>query len=100
MSKLDTKSLPRQFTAVLRQLSPYRVALFLCFIIVVYGFVLFRVNTLSNLQPTDASISAHYNPIKTSRIDPAVIKQLESLKDNSVSVQTLFDEARNNPFQE
>jgi hypothetical protein len=99
-SKLDLKSLPQQLKLVFGAVSRYRVVAFLCFVALIYGFVLLRISTLSSVQPSADAVTVQHNPIKTARIDPDVVKQLQSLQDNSVSVRTLFDEARNNPFQE
>jgi hypothetical protein len=100
MKNISIKILLPKLAAVARKLSRYSVVIFLVFIAAAYGFTLLRISSLTNTQPTTEEISAQYNPIKTSRIDPAVIKQLQSLRDNSVTIKTLFDEARDNPFQE
>lgn len=94
------KSIPESLNAAWRQVRRYRVLIFLLAIALVYGFVFERINTLSNVQPTPEAIATQNNPIKKAHIDKNVVKQLESLRDNSVNVQALFKQARNNPFQE
>lgn len=86
--------------AVLRQIGRYRVLIFLLVVVGIYGFVLFQVNTLNSVQPTQDAINSQSNPIRTAHIDKKVVNQLQSLQDNSVNVKTLFDQARSNPFQE
>jgi hypothetical protein len=97
---LNLKNLPQQLAGVGRTLQHYRIVLFVVFVVLVYGFVVLRINTLDNVQPSADSVSAQSDPIRTTNINPQVVKQLESLKNNHVNVQTLFDQARNNPFQE
>lgn len=79
--------------------SRYASISFFLLIACVYGFVIMRINTLSNIQPSQSDIDAQSKSTAIPRVDPKVAEQLESLEDNSVNVQTLFDQARNNPFQ-
>jgi len=83
----------------LQQAERYSLILFIGLVVIVYGFVLFRINSLNNAQPSEATISSKVEAGKTLRIDPKVVQQLQSLQDNSVSVKTLFNQARDNPFQ-
>jgi hypothetical protein len=79
----------------------YAGIVFFVFIALVYGFVVFRINALSNAQPSDSDVSAQSAKATTiPHIDPKVVEQLLNLRDNSVNVQTLFEQARDNPFQE
>ncbi|HUY85146.1 MAG TPA: hypothetical protein VMU97_01380 [Candidatus Dormibacteraeota bacterium] len=94
------KSIPELLNTIVRRVGRYRVLIFLLAMVVVYGFIFTRINTLGNAQPSAEAIAAQNNPIKKAHIDKSVIKQLESLRDNNVNVQALFEQARNNPFQE
>lgn len=76
-------------------------ALFFCvFLAVIYGFVLYRVQVLNTSEPSPTAVATQARTASVPHIDPVVLKQLQQLQDNSVSVQTLFSEARSNPFQE
>ncbi len=100
MSKqLSLKGLPLQLTAIVGKLKRYSLPVFLIFVAGVYGFVLLRINNLSQAAPSDQAVTSQVQAAKVPHIDAAVVKQLETLQDNSVSVQSLFDEARSNPFQ-
>lgn len=79
--------------------SRYAAILFFLLVSAVYGFVLLRINTLVNAQPSQSDIDAQTTSTPVPRVDPKVAEQLQSLEDNSVNVQTLFNDARNNPFQ-
>ena len=81
---LNLKSVIAKLTSLGKQIQPYSLLVFLLFVALLYGFVLLRINSLGNAQ---------------THIDQTVVNQLQSLQDNSVSVQTLFNQARNNPFQ-
>lgn len=72
---------------------------FIVFVALLYGFVLLRISSFSNAQPSPDSVTSQVRAAQVPHIDKAVVKQIESLHDNSVNVQALFNEARNNPFQ-
>lgn len=90
-----TSSLHRAFAAGRR----YAALIFFLLLACVYGFVLLRINALSDV-PASTSTSSDVTVAPTPHIDQSVVKQLESLQDHSVSVKALFDNARSNPFQE
>lgn len=97
---LDLKSIIDTLSARLRTVSRYGFVLFLIFVALLYGFVLLRVNNLSNAQPSSTDVSGQVQAAQIPHIDQAVVSQLQSLQDHSVSVQALFNQARSNPFQE
>ena len=97
---LDLKNIGPQLLGMLQKLNRFAAIFFFLFVAGVYGFVVFRVNTLSNVQPNISEVEAKAPSAKIPKIDPAVARQLESMKDNSVGVKTLFDNARNSPFSE
>lgn len=76
----------------------YSFIIFIIFVSVLYGYVIFRINSLASLEPSSDAVTSHVKAAQVPHIDEQVIKQLESLQDNSVSVQALFDQARSNPF--
>lgn len=98
--KLDLKDLPSQLAAVFNRVKRYAVLLFLLLVVAVYGYLLLHINGLESAQPGNVDTSQQVTNAATPHIDPKLAKQLQQLQDNSVSVKTLFDHARSNPFQE
>lgn len=97
---ISLTSLLSNVRALAPKLLRFSVIFFVLLLAAVYGFVLMRVQTLSNVQPSDAAVSAQVKLSATPHINPSVVQQMQSLQDNSVSIHALFDQARNNPFQE
>lgn len=97
--KAHIQELINKLTSDTRKLRRYSMICFIVLVVTVYGFLLLRITTLSNQQPTEAEISSQTNASQVPHIDKDVVEQLKSLEDNSVSVQTLFNQARSNPFQ-
>lgn len=86
-------SLP--FLAKLRPLWRYRVVLFIVFVAGLSAYLVFQINSAVNVTATEAPAA---KTAKTPRIDTALVQQLQQLQDNSVTVRSLFNEARENPF--
>lgn len=99
MPKLNRSEILDTTTNFLGRLRNYSLVLFIIFVAGLYSFVLFRVNSLSHAQPQANDVSSQVTAAAIPHIDPAVVKQLQALQDNSVGVQTLFNQARSNPFQ-
>jgi hypothetical protein len=97
--KTDLKALIGKALTLLQKLQAYSFVVFLVFVALIYGFVLLKINSLRSAQPSDEAVSTQVQAAQIPHIDQLTVKQLESLQDNSVSVQTLFDQARSNPFQ-
>jgi hypothetical protein len=68
------------------------------FVLLAYIFVVFRISQLSNTEPTPDQKSS--NPLAIPQVDQQAIKHIQSLEDNNTQLHSLFQQARNNPFQE
>lgn len=92
---IDFKTLPATIAARLRPIKPYFGVIFVLSVVALCGYLLFQVNQASSVAPASDTVIAGR---KSPRIDESLVKRLESLEDNSVSVKSLFNEARTNPF--
>lgn len=77
-----------------------RIILFLVLLVSVYGFIGLRIQTLSSAQPDSAQIASKVSETSKPYIDKNVVDEIRELQDNSVNVQALFNQARQNPFRE
>ena len=96
--KFNLSSFLETVNAKLNPLRRYSVVIFLVVVACLYGFVMFRINTLSSAEPSEEAVDSQVQASHVPHIDPKVVKQLQSLQDHSVNVKALFDEARSNPF--
>ena len=92
---MKTDKLLKQLEPVIQIGRRYRALLFFIALSLVYGYVITRINALNNVTPPPSGVT-----VGSVHIDQSVIGKIEDLQDNSVSVQALFDQARQNPFQE
>jgi hypothetical protein len=96
----DLGTISRKLKTSLGRFGKYRALLFFVFVAFVYAFIVYRINVLSSAEPDPSAVASASKGPKQPRIDPAVVEKIEELEDNSVNVQSLFDQARQNPFQE
>jgi hypothetical protein len=96
---MDTGSLQTQLKPLLVTLTRLRVYIFLAIVVLLYAYLGLRINTLRSAQPTTTTTAAT-NTLALPHIDPAAISKIEHLQANSQGVQTLFNQARGNPFSE
>lgn len=78
----------------------YAAIILLLFLVAIYGFLSWRTLQLMQAEPDQAAVQAELKTVGVPKVDEDVVKKMEQLEDNSVSVSTLFDEARRNPFEE
>lgn len=99
---MKSGALQTRFQQIGKQILHFRVPLFICLVLLVYAFIVMRVNALKNAQPSasQTAIATHNTTSATPHIDQATIQKIRQLQDNSVSLQALFNQARQNPFQE
>src|SRR5688500_13436406 len=96
----DIPAIKERILHVLSALRRYSLVMFLLFLLGIYGFLSLRVLSLTQAQPDPTAVSAKLKTAGVPHIDPEALKKIQDLEDNSVEVQTLFEQARNSPFEE
>lgn len=97
---LDIKQAGDIAKSTLGKIQRYMVFLSIVGILLVYSFLVLRISTLSQAEPNEDQITEQANTVKRLRIDQTSIDKIEQLEDQNIAVQSLFQEARNNPFQD
>lgn len=100
MKNLNLKANLKKLINFFRGLKRYEVFLFIIFFALLYGFLIFRINRLSSMEPSDDAVSEKLQTVKRPKIDQASIDKIQQLQDQNVEVKSLFDQARSNPFAE
>lgn len=98
--QLDLKLLKAKIPQILKTLRRYRLLIFIVVLVSIYSFLVYRINVLNNQTPNQDDITAKLQKSQSPKIDQSVVDKIKRLQDNSVDVQSLFNQARNNPFQE
>lgn len=97
---VSANSLKTELGRAARRINTYRVFLFFLLVAGLYGFIVWRINVLAVASPTDEDVRTAQQQNQSFKIDESIVQKMLTLKDNSQSVQTLFESARNNPFSE
>lgn len=97
---LDIGSSIRKAQIFVQKIMHYLGFVFVLIMLGLYGFLVFRINSLTTAEPTDDAITERLKTIQRPKIDKEVVDKIQNLEDNSVEVKTLFQEARDNPFNE
>ena len=64
------------------------------------GYLLVLTNRLATTEPDQASISSQLSGVPRPKIDKNVVKTIESLEARNIDMQAIFNDARDNPFNE
>lgn len=67
-------------------------------ILAVYLFSVWRISQLASAEPSPDQQTAVL--IQIPKIDENAIKQIQALEQSNTEIKSLFNSARNNPFQE
>jgi hypothetical protein len=68
--------------------------------LLIYSFLVLRINLLMRQDPRQTDIDSRLQNVQRPKIDPVILDKIQSLQDQNVQVQTLFKQARDNPFSE
>ena len=98
-SNIELKSPLPALAQSVRKVRPYVGVLVFMLFAGVYGYMVFQINSLADPTVEQSSVQAEAKALPVPRIDDQAAKQLMTLKDNSVNVQTFFEQGRTNPFE-
>ncbi len=79
--------------------SKHIVVISILFIVGLFGFMVVRIYLLSTAEPSQSQVDDKLNSYKTVRLDPQIVALFRSLEDQNISIESLFDNGRTNPFQ-
>lgn len=100
MKNLEVNQLVPALKSTFSKLRRYSTFIFIMSILLIYGFLIVRISVLSQAEPTESAIQEQTNTLKRLKIDQSSIEKIEQLEDQNVGVQSLFETARDNPFQD
>lgn len=98
--KLDIKALLNKISPMFALVIKRFTIVFAGILVLVYGFLVIRIGLLSRLEPSPEAVDEAVKDIKRPRIDKDAVAKIYELRDQNIQVQTLFQQARDNPFSE
>ncbi len=101
MSKnIEVKQITNIFRSAAEKFKHYAGFLFVVTVLLIYSFLVLRISLLSDPEPDEAAVAEQMSTVKRLRIDQNSINKIEQLEDQNIGVQSLFEEARDNPFSD
>ncbi len=67
-------------------------------VLLVYLLIVFKISNLAKAEPDPSQEAGLTTAIP--KIDKNAVNQIQSLEQNNTEIKSLFEPARNNPFQE
>ena|SRR3972149_8408025 len=97
---INFKSIKPQLKKLYQRFSKHTAFVSVMAVLIVYMLVVWKISVLTAAEPSiDAEVTA-LAETNIPRVNKKAVEQIQSLEQNSKQIQSLFDEARNNPFQE
>lgn len=98
--KLDLKKIQSITAKLLTLIKRYAAFIFILISLGIFGFLVIRIKSLVSREPSETTVSEKSNQNKPVNIDESAVKKVEQLKSANVEVKALFEQSRDNPFQE
>lgn len=97
---VDIKDIPAKLLATLQGMKKY--TLFICILAVlgIFVFIVWQIRQYSSVQPTSDQVITKVNELNTPKLDQDAVNKILMLEDENITVEALFNQARENPFQE
>jgi len=99
-TQLNTQNLKIIILRIAGLFKRYSVFIFTNVSILILTLLVFKIDTLANREPSSELVDEKSNKNQNFTIDSSIVKQLEQLKDANVDVKAIFEQTRDNPFQE
>lgn len=100
MASLNIKDIPSVILPRLLALKKYVVFIFIILVLSVYGYLVFHISSLAKAEPDESAITERLKTVQRPKIDKDALNKVQQLEDQNIQVQTLFQQARENPFTE
>lgn len=92
---ITTRLLP--ITSSLRR---HRVTIFIVTFLGIYVLLVMRINGFINDEPDQAALSGKLQTVQRLKVDQESVDRIQKLEEQNVDVKALFQQARQNPFNE
>ncbi len=77
----------------------HAVIIFVVCVGLVFGFLTLRIASYSNEEPSDDQIEERLSTAQALRLNNEAIQKIQELQDRNISLESLFDNGRDNPFE-
>lgn len=97
---LSPKDIPSKLAPLWALFKKYKVFIFIILVLFAYSYLVLQIRNAITIEPSQAEITERKQDLQRNRLDQEAIQKIEDLESTNIEVQVLFQEARDNPFQE
>ena len=98
--KQDLSKLLDKINFILVFVKRHNVTLFIVFFLGIYSLLIYQINIYINSEPSAQQLDEQISQSGKISIDQESIDRLLELEEQNIEVKTLFEQARDNPFNE
>lgn len=98
--KLSLSTILIKLNPLLALLKKYGAFVLVVVFLGVYVYLVQHIGQLIQDEPSQASVDSAIKPVDRLKVDQGAVQKMEDLEAQSIDVQSLFDQARQNPFTE
>jgi len=98
---LDLKSIRPKLIKLVKLGAAHATFTAVLLVLLAYLLVVWRISTLATSEPSlEAENTALTGSSRIPKVNKQAVEQIQKLEANSSDLKSIFNEARNNPFQE
>lgn len=98
--KLSSAELLNRILPYLKLVKKYGAFLFVVVFLGIYVFLVQHIGHLIQDEPSQTAVDSKLKPVNRLKIDQDALQKMNDLESQNIDVQSLFDQARQNPFTE
>lgn len=96
---MNTDSIISKLVTAKDFIARHAVVIFATLAVAVLSFITLQIDSLSRAEPTDAQKAERQAAVRPVTLDSDSVAKIKELQDQNVSIEALFDNGRDNPFQ-
>lgn len=97
---IDNQTIIEKLSAVRQVLARFAPVLLIIIVVSVYSGLILYVNNLTIVAVDDDEVIEMLEITTRPQIDQQAVNAIEALQDQNIQIESLFEEARDNPFAE
>lgn len=91
---------PRIVNATISVLQQYAKFIFIILMLGLYGYLVLHVSSLIQADISQTDVLEQMESTNRAQVDERAVERILTLQDQNVQVESIFEEARDNPFSE
>lgn len=100
LSTLSLSGVRQSLQAKASKVKRYLPLLVFILVASVYSLTVYEINRLVASQPSDDAVAEKLQSVSVPKIDEKTVTAIQNLEDQNIQTQTIFNQARQNPFAE